>query len=94
MNDVFHSRGLHLISYERYEIRDEMIKAWTDSWIMACKEMLDKEIVPMTIIDMRSGGPSEEEWRGTFAEVLQEITAGVGVVADLVVCLGRKPNIG
>ena len=94
MNDVFHSRDLHVISYERYQIRDEMIKAWTDSWIMACKEMLEKEIVPMTVVDERSGGPREDEWRGTFYEMLQEITAGVGVVADLGVCLGRKPDIG
>lgn len=94
MDVLFVSRGLHLVSYKRFGIQDGMVKAWTDSQMMACGEVLEVAIVPMAMGKEGFGKPSAAEWRRMFAEMLEEVKAGVGVVADLVVCLGRKPERG
>lgn len=91
MDTLFASHGLNVVSYERFRIRDEMTKAWTDSQMIACAEVLENAIVPMAMRKPGFEEPSAEEWRRMFAEMLEETTAGVGVVADLVVCLGKKP---
>ena len=78
-----------MIANERYPVRSEYYKAWTDCQLMACGEVVETAVVPMT---EREGfeHPSKEEWRALYSGLIEEAGKGVVTAADSVVVVARK----
>ena len=92
MPSLFRDNGLEVIDSQRFPVRDEYAKAWTDNQLMACSEVIETAIVPMSARPEFASSPSVKEWRRMYGAMVEEVGKGVCIVADTVVVVGKKGN--
>lgn len=93
-SDIPHFLGqakLTVVANERYPVRREYYKAWTDIQLMGCGELVETAVVPMT---QKPGfdSPSAEEWRAMYRDLIEEVGKGASIVADNMVVVARKES--
>lgn len=95
MDTIFSSSGLEVIDFKRQTVSNSMARPWTLMQIMANRDFIENDIIPMCEAGkMPPGSPSADDWREMSKNLVLECQSGVKLITDLVYIVARKPTEG
>ncbi|KAL1601389.1 hypothetical protein SLS60_006301 [Paraconiothyrium brasiliense] len=93
LNNIFRSHDLEVVDFQRKTVGDSMARPWTLMQLMANRDFIENDIVPMCDAGkMPPGSPSADEWREMSKNLILECQNGVKLITDIVYIVARKPT--
>lgn len=93
MDNRLSSFGLEVIDFQRKAVSDSMARPWTLMQLMANRDFIENDIIPMCEAGkMPPGSPSADDWRDMSRNLILECQNGVKLITDLVYIVARKPT--